>query len=215
MERKDSDVQFKLNSAPEEEYADDEEDLLWNKQKKNVLSKWFKMPEDIPYSWLAVGCLVLIILFILIFPKNQGEVDEKQFLAMEARLKRLEDRIAKIEDVDEKITRIWEQAKDFEQFKMRFDRQEASLSLRLDDLTKDVNRLQQRKSEAKPAPAETGKPKPAADATSKQKFHTVRSGETLYSISRQYGLTVAKLRQLNQLAEGAAIHPDQKLLVKP
>lgn len=215
MEKNDSDRLFKLNSAPQEEYADDEEDLLWNKKKKNVISKWFKMPEDIPYSWLAIGCLVLIILFILIFPKNKGEVDRKQFSAMEARLEKLEGRIAKLEDVDEKITRIWEQAKDFEQFKKRFDRQEASLSLRLDDLTKDVNRLQQRKTEAKPVKAETSKPKQSSDATSKQKFHTVSPGETLYSISRQYGLTVEKLRQMNKLAAGATIHPDQKLLVKP
>ena len=215
MDKKDSDSLFKLNSTPQEEYADDEEDLLWDKKKKNVISRWFKMPEDIPYSWLAIGCLVLIILFVLIFPKNKGEVSEKQFLAMEMRLKKLEDRIEKIEDVDEKITRIWEQAKDFEQFKIRFDRQEASLSLRLDNLTKDLNRMQQQKVEAKPAKAQTVKTKQAADATSKQKYHTVSSGETLYSISRQYGLTVEKLRSMNKLSKNMAIHPGQKLLVRP
>ena len=215
MERKDSDIQFKLTSAPQEEYADDEKDLLWNKKNKNVISRWFKMPEDIPYSWLAIGCLVLIILFILIFPKHKSEVDEKQFLAMETRLKRLEDRIAKIENVDEKITRIWEQAKDFEQFKTRFDRQEASLSLRLDDLTKDVNRLKQRQAAAKPIKAEASKAKQTAGATTTPEHHTVSSGDTLYSISRRYGLTVEKLRQINKLPEGAAIHPGQKLLVRP
>ena len=215
MERKDSDIQFKLTSSPQEEYADDEKDLLWNKKNKNVISRWFKMPEDIPYSWLAIGCLVLIILFILIFPKHKSEIDEKQFLTMETRLKRLEDRIAKIEGVDEKITRIWEQAKDFEQFKTRFDRQEASLSLRLDDLTKDVNRLKQRQAAAKPIKAETSKAKQAAVATTTAEHHTVSSGDTLYSISRRYGLTVEKLRQINKLPEGAAIHPGQKLLVRP
>jgi LysM repeat protein len=41
----------------------------------------------------------------------------------------------------------------------------------------------------------------------------VRSGETLWGISRRYGLTVEELRNLNNLSPGVAIYPDQKLLV--
>ena len=216
MEQKDSDIKFKLNSAPQEDYIDDEDDLHWNKKKKSVVSRLFKMPEDIPYSWVAIGCLLLIVLFILIFPKSEGKISEKQVLAMEARLIRLEGRIAKIDDVDEKISRIWEQAKDFEQFKVRFDRQEASLLLRLDNLTKEMNRLQKRITDAskpiKPKPSKTGK---VIDRNAKQKYHTVSPGETLYSISRQYGLAIEKIRLMNKLAEGTAIHPGQKLLVRP
>lgn len=216
MEQKDPDIKFKLNSAPQEDYIDDEDDLHWNKKKRSVGARLFKMPEDIPYSWFAIGCLFLIVLFILIFPKSEGKISEKQVLAMEARLIRLEDRIAKIDAVDEKITRIWEQAKDFEQFKVRFDRQEASLLLRLDNLTKDMNRLQKRvaaeSKTVKPEPSKTGK---VADRNAKQKYHMVSSGETLYSVSRQYGLTVEKIRLMNKLAEGTAIHPGQKLLVRP
>lgn len=215
MERKDSDIKFKLNSAPQEDYIDDEEDLLWNKKKRNVISRWFKMPEDIPYSWFAIGFLALIILFILIFPKSKSKVSEKQFLTMDTRIKRLEDRIAKIEEVDEKVTRIWEQAKDFEQFKVRFDRQEASFSLRLDNLTKDMDRLKKRVTESKPTTAEPSKTGKITEGTANKKYHTVGSGETLYSISRQYGLTVEKIRLMNKLAEGTAIHPGQKLLVRP
>lgn len=215
MEQKDSDIKFKLNSAPQEDYIDDEDDLPWSKKKRSVGSRLFKMPEDIPYSWLAIGCLFLIVLFILIFPKSEGKISEKQFLAMETRLTRLEDRIVKSEDADEKITRIWEQAKDFEQFKARFDRQEASLLLRLDNLTKDMNRLQKRVTESKPVKPESSKTDKVTDKKAKQKYHTVSSGETLYSISRQYGLTVEKIRLMNKLAKGTAIHSGQKLLVRP
>jgi hypothetical protein len=216
MEQKDSDIKFKIDSAPQEDYIDDEDDLHWSKKKRSVGSKLFKMPEDIPYSWVAIGCLLLIVLLILIFPKSEGKISEKQVLVMETRLTRLENRIVKIEDADEKITRIWEQAKDFEQFKVRFDRQEASLLLRLDNLTKEMNRLQKKiiaKSKpVKPEPSKTGK---VIDRNAKQKYHTVSSGETLYSISRQYGLAVEKIRLMNKLAEGTAIRPGQKLLVKP
>ena len=215
MDRKDSDMTFKLNSAPEEDYVDDEDNLHWNEKKGKFRSRLFKMPEEIPYSWFAVGFLLLILLFILIFPIGKADISEKQFLAMEARLKNLEDRIAKFEGVDEKITRIWERAQDFEQFKVRFDRSETSLLLRMDNLTKGMDRLQKEMTELKPAKAKVSKTAKTAGGNANKQLHTVSSGETLYSISRRYGLTVEKIRQMNKLAEGAAIHPGQKLLVSP
>jgi len=47
----------------------------------------------------------------------------------------------------------------------------------------------------------------------KEEIHTVRSGETLYAISRKYGLSVSKLKTLNNLISNT-IAIDQKLLVK-
>ena len=47
----------------------------------------------------------------------------------------------------------------------------------------------------------------------KRRYHTVRSGETLWGISRRYGLTVEELRSLNNLSLGGTIYPDKRLLV--
>jgi LysM repeat protein len=47
----------------------------------------------------------------------------------------------------------------------------------------------------------------------KVRYHLVRSGETLWDISRRYGLTVEELRTLNNLEPSVVIHPDQKLLI--
>ena len=47
----------------------------------------------------------------------------------------------------------------------------------------------------------------------KKRYHTVRSGETLWGISRRYGLTVEELRSLNNFSPGEAIYPDQRLIV--
>ena len=44
-------------------------------------------------------------------------------------------------------------------------------------------------------------------------FHTVKSGETLYSISKQYKLTVAELKLINQLSEND-IEIGQKLKIR-
>lgn len=43
--------------------------------------------------------------------------------------------------------------------------------------------------------------------------HIVKRGETLWSISREYGLPVEKLRALNNLDEGSVIRPEQKLRI--
>ncbi|MCD6380187.1 N-acetylmuramoyl-L-alanine amidase [bacterium] len=41
--------------------------------------------------------------------------------------------------------------------------------------------------------------------------HIVKKGETLWSISREYGLPVGSIRSLNNLGKGSTIHPGQKL----
>ena len=45
--------------------------------------------------------------------------------------------------------------------------------------------------------------------------HTVRSGETLWSIAAVYGLTVDQLVLMNQLASDQFIHPEDRLIIQP
>jgi LysM repeat protein len=54
----------------------------------------------------------------------------------------------------------------------------------------------------------------AAEAVDEVRYHQVRAGETLFGISRRYGLTVEELRRLNKLTPEATIHPEQKLLIR-
>jgi uncharacterized protein (TIGR00159 family) len=51
--------------------------------------------------------------------------------------------------------------------------------------------------------------------TTETRYHLVRSGETLWGISRRYGVTVEELRRLNQLEPGAVIYPGQKISLGP
>lgn len=53
----------------------------------------------------------------------------------------------------------------------------------------------------------------AVSAFCEQKTHTVQKGETLYSISRQYGISVNELRQLNGLTETSILKVGQVLNV--
>jgi len=45
------------------------------------------------------------------------------------------------------------------------------------------------------------------------KTHTVAAGDTLYSISKKYHLSVDELKSLNKLKTGAVIHVGQTLKV--
>lgn len=44
-------------------------------------------------------------------------------------------------------------------------------------------------------------------------YHTVRAGDSLWTISRKYGTTVSKLRKLNNMRRRSTIRPRQKILV--
>ncbi len=98
------------------------------------------------------------------------------------------------------------------------DRIEAQL-VRLDDLEKRIARLEEQEkkrpkavSHAAPQRLENARQKHAA-APDKEKYHTVRPGESLYIIARKYGLTTDQLCKLNDLSPKKPIQPGQKLRV--
>jgi membrane-bound lytic murein transglycosylase D len=49
--------------------------------------------------------------------------------------------------------------------------------------------------------------------TQRESFYAVKKGDTLYSIAKKYGLSVAELRDLNDLSKRAVVHVGQKLRV--
>jgi membrane-bound lytic murein transglycosylase MltF len=61
------------------------------------------------------------------------------------------------------------------------------------------------KASTKKASAKAPARKPAT------RYHTVRKGETLYGISRRYGLSVNELKRLNKIPAGAALKPGERL----
>lgn len=55
---------------------------------------------------------------------------------------------------------------------------------------------------------------PAGNSYGTGRYHSVRSGDSLWKISRMYGTTVAKLCQLNGISESSTLDIGQKLKVK-
>ena len=72
--------------------------------------------------------------------------------------------------------------------------------------------LPKKMAEEKSQKAESSKFSKVSEKPTNKRYHTVRSGETLYSISRRHDLTVQKIRRLNKL-NSTVIRPGQKLLL--
>nr|WP_154958582.1 5'-nucleotidase C-terminal domain-containing protein [Paenibacillus xylanexedens] len=63
----------------------------------------------------------------------------------------------------------------------------------------------------KPKPEKPVKPAPGKPAPAPAKLHIVKSGESLYSISKQYGTTWQTLQQINKIKNPHWIYPGQTL----
>jgi preprotein translocase subunit SecF len=214
VEPKDFDIMDKINSNLEKDYFDEKEFSSENKKKKVKFgSKIFKVLEEVPFSWFGIAFLILIIL--LFFFSSRNGVDDKQVAAIDTRLKKLEERIATVEIANIYITKIWEEAKTFEQFKERFNRSEASMTVRMNNIAEGQDKLQIKMAEAIPEKSGSQEPAEVSKKTAKKRYHTVRAGESLYVISRRYGLTVKKIQHLNKLNDRSVIYPGQKLLLTP
>lgn len=64
----------------------------------------------------------------------------------------------------------------------------------------------------KPVAAVKPKPKPTVKVAPKIRYHSVKKGDTLYGISRQYNTTVSSIQKLNRLS-GTTIRVGQSLKV--
>lgn len=210
---------------PKTESFDEEQYSPWADRKESGKgTQMNKISSSVVVA--AVVIVVLVIALLTVLLRNKGDETTLQATAeLQERLRLAEERLDKFEAIDEKVTRIWEQAKSYEQFKERFDRGEASSSLRMDHLTMSMETLQKqlnevRKSAAQP-PKEVPTPKnetkkvvkPEPPKSMENKYHTVAAGDTTYSISKKYGMSVKELQHINKLSDGRVLKIGQKLIV--
>jgi membrane-bound lytic murein transglycosylase D len=97
----------------------------------------------------------------------------------------------------------------------RIDRFEGTVTTQIDQIIKELGKLHQKTGSAPAPKAKAPKPVAKTGTEKKVRFHEVSAGETLYSISRRYGLTVDQLRTYNDIGKNTAIRPGQKLKLSP
>ncbi len=194
----------KIDEKAGEDYLDEGERHIWDKKKSS----------PIPLVLLGLGFFAMIFLFIVFLSKTTDIASKTEIGNIEKRLALLEERLGKIDGIDEKLILLETQGKKFELFVDRFDRFETSISLKMDIIN---NELYTSKKKGSNKAAESKKPEQAkiSKKITHPIYHEVKAKETLYQISRHYGLTVDDLRKLNRLTPEAVIHPGQKLIVAP
>lgn len=212
MKHKDSERMdtFSQENNYEEQYS------IWKKHPNvKFRTKTQRMSQKIPLSRFGIGFLILIVLLMLLFSKNQTALLENRINALEGRVKNLQETVDRMDAVDDRVAQIWEKVQAVELFKDRLDRSETALMLKLNQIVKEQDRLQNQVAEVRVQKAKSSKTENIFQKTDGNRYHTVKTGETLYKIGRQYGLTVQKVRLLNKLGDGDVIYPGQKLLVRP
>jgi LysM repeat protein len=161
-------------------------------------------------SWLVIVPVVLLAIFL--FSIRPGGSDKALLSAIDQRLQQLESRMAALEGISERVTDLDKNQQATQPLMVRLDRLETSFSKRISDMDQEIKKLK-----AKPvnkAAKQSQPPVVKSRASKAVKTHVVKKGETLYSISKQYGLSVAQLMTFNKLSKGAVINPGQKLKIK-
>jgi LysM repeat protein len=175
---------------------------------------------------IAGGGLLVAVIVVLMFLSSPKSTEKDQIKGIETRLKQIEEKLAKLEWIDTGMARLDRKEKDFVALAERMTQMESSMNRRIDQLGKEVVRpaAKQEPAAVKPesapprpeaAPAKPAPAAPKAEKDSKTKVHVVEKGETLYGISRRYGIPADQLFKLNHLSPKDPIRPGQKLVLSP
>lgn len=138
-----------------------------------------------PGFLIPVGIVVLLLIaIVLFFFTGKSEVSKKDLTSIQAGLNRVEDKLAHLKGLEERISRLEKEGKKLKQ---------------------SVNKIAKRT---------INNQQKMSSQQAKRRYHTVRSGESLYTIANKYGISTDKLCKLNKITPKKAIQPGQKLLVR-
>ena len=202
-------------------YGEEEADDLRPEGYHGTSLQVFHNKSIMPFVIGGVGLIVLVIFFVVYLSKSNKRPDPEYLQSLEARMQQLENKLGTIGIMDQPLERIGKQEQKLALLEKNLARLESTVGTQIDQILKELNILHQKtghKTDSKasaPPKAEKEKPVASKKTETKANFHQVQAGETLYGISRRYGLSVDQLRGYNNLAPNTAIYPGQKLKVGP
>lgn len=172
--------------------------------RQSILHKPF-----VPYIAAGVVALVVILGFTLFGSSSQNDALSEDIALLSKRLDDIEFRIGNLEQATSGDADLTGLRGDTANLAQQLKDLETKLGQSLNQMNDKIAALEKsQKPVAKPAAAASKPTKAAAP-----KVHVVKAGETLYQISRKYGLTVDQLKQLNKMGQDITIRPGQELVV--
>lgn len=202
-----------------EQYQLEDPMTFWNAEKKTLWKKILGRTET-PFVLMGIGLVLVVAIFFAFFPRGEGGGALQDSEALAERFQQIEDKIGRMETTLEGLSTLQEDMETVKKAVLRFDNADASMSARAQRLAEELSSLQKEMEGIKKtlsAAAKTSAAAPRAEkaeAASQAVYHEVVKGDTLYSISRRYGVSVDAIRRLNGLSGQDAIHPGQKLKVE-
>lgn len=185
------------------------------------------------YAMILLGalCLTLVVYFVFFSsPSKKSETVENtksspSYAQLEKRIQVLEDELNKLKQASTPGGK-----NNSELLKNRISRLETAFSVKFESLTDKVARVERNissvksktkvpvktSSVSKKSVKKTALPVKKASSSSKKApmFHTVKKGDTFYSISKQHNISVNQLLKLNKLTSKDKIYPGTNLLIR-
>jgi LysM repeat protein len=198
---------FDSNSEkiPDEEYLENQ-GYRSLKEKKPLPSVRFILPL------LLVGIAIVILMAIWFRGTPQSPPVNLVDHALQDRVATLEKQLMELNGIEERLQTLERDGQSYLQAVEKLNRMETSLSQRMDQLSKTLSATPPKPAAARPSEKQT------AQKTVKQPnavTYVVKSGDTLYAISRRYQVTIDQLRTDNNLGKKSTLRPGQKLIVNP
>lgn len=177
-----------------------------------------------PLVILGGGVLLVIIILVSFFPMTWKVKDDEYIKELEQRIVFLEQQLAELSPALLRSKQNENIGSQVDRLNTTWQKLDASLTLKTKLLAERLEKLEARvvvyENEIKQRPAPSSIPRKeikknvSAPKTS-PRYHVVEKGDTAYNISKHYGLSLQKLKDLNKFNEKTTIYPGQKILVEP
>ncbi|MBW2450048.1 MAG: LysM peptidoglycan-binding domain-containing protein [Deltaproteobacteria bacterium] len=189
-------------------YDDEEVQELNREDYYDDHAGMFRKKYLTPVTIGSVGIIVIVILFVIFLSGPKDVVDSRQLQSLETKIQQLEKKLASIGVIDQALDRLGKQEEKLNLIGERFDRFNSTVTTQIDQIIKELGVLHQKSSQ-------TPQPVKIDQKETTPNFHLVRPEETLWGISRRYGLTLDQLRSYNNIGAEATIQPGQRLKLTP
>ena len=161
-----------------------------------------------PITIGGAGLFIVVILLIVFLSGPKETNDDNQLLLLQTKIQQMEQKFESMGSVDQTLDRLGKLEQKLSLVSDNFEHFNSTIASQIDQIIKELSVLHQ-KSSNKPQPVKS------AQKQTKPQYHQVRPKETLWGISRQYGLTLDQLRRYNRMGSNATIQPGQKLKLTP
>jgi LysM repeat protein len=195
-----------MTFKPEDnEEAYEEYDAYAALNRQSLLRKPF-----VPYIAAGVVALVVILGFTMYSSNSQNDTLSEEVALLTKRLDDIEFRLGNLEQANTGDAGLAALRTQTENLAQQVQNLETKLGQNLNQINGKLAALEKdQKPAATAAPAASQKKTKAATP----RMHVVKAGETLYQISRKYGVTVDQLKKFNNMGKDVTIRPGQELVV--